>query len=176
MKSLIYLCLALAPLCGAQAQQTAATPSSPAPAATTTDNWGPEPTQMAPSASPADPTLTGTNQNLAPADPSQPVDPSQPSAAPAGSGGLSELLAADAKPAAEPVAMKIKPMPKLNPNSTGTYNKKAVAKQHKQSEKVTEKRLRQTHRYQAVREYGQLTGIRRMQKGKIPSSTNQRAR
>lgn len=181
MKRFIYLCLALMPLAGAQAQQATSTADNAAPAAApankATEDWG-TPAPGTPATTPADPALTngGTNQQLAPTDPSQAIDPNQPAAAPAGTGGLGDMLAADDKPAAEPVAMKIKPAPKLNPNSAGSYNKKAVAKQHKLSEKATEKRLRQTHRYQAVREYGQITGIRRMQKGKIPHSNNQRAR
>ncbi len=73
-----------------------------------------------------------------------------------------------------PSTTSLSVQPKLNPNSTGSYNKKGVKIQHKQSEKAAVKRRRQTAHYQAVREDGQTRGIRRMEKGKSVTSAGQR--
>jgi hypothetical protein len=71
-------------------------------------------------------------------------------------------------------ATSLSVQPKLNPNSPGTYNKKAVQAQQKQSQKAITKRRRQTARYQAVREGDRIRGIRRMEKGKTVTATSQR--
>ncbi|MBC7447412.1 MAG: hypothetical protein H7330_05080, partial [Hymenobacteraceae bacterium] len=88
--------------------------------------------------------------------------------------GIDAALGAE-KSATRSTAIKpITTQPKLNPNSSGVYDKKVVKNQNKHTEKIVRKRRNVTARYADIRRGEQINGIRRMEKGKISTSSRNR--
>ena len=161
MKTSLLVGLLLATAVGAHAQQSPATaPGQPAkqqPAAT--DAWDTEAKPAATSGT--DITATPTDAIAVPAAGTVDTKATIDAEAPKPSNGLGAV-----KP--------LNPQPKLNPNSSGTYDKKMVKKQGKHSDKVVAKRRRVTYRNADYRRADQIRGIRRMEKGKIANSASMR--
>ena len=181
MKAFFLVACLLATAVGAHAQQsTQVAPGQPLPTQqqpAATDAWG---TDVTP-ATPKDQTNVNTNTNV-PAMSSDPATPASgdatgsPATAPAAPSGIATELGAGA-PAKASGSTAVKPIttsPKLNPNSSGTYNKKIVKKQNKHTDKVITKRRRATTRYAENRRGEQIQGIRQMERGKVFTGSNRR--
>ena len=173
MKTSFLLGFLLLTAASVRAQDSpAAAPTKPAPAqqqpAAATDGWG---TQVAPTA-PQDQLDGGgaAAPTRAPDATATPATPAEPSGTDAAIGANTPMIGGSPSGAVKP----LNPSPKLNPNSTGSYDKKVVKKQNKHSIKVVTKRRRATSRYAELRRSDQQHGIRRMDKGKMTSSALQR--